>query len=292
MENNKEIEQEIKEQEEKDIVPLEDNDYKFGDNYTGIWNQFHGIKLDFFRHIFDLPDYPDTRRLGTINAWVKAYDTIEVETLCRVMEQYRNYFKRETADFFEWFQAMRFLLCVQAGMSRFEAYLDAMHHLPRVKEFQEGLQKDKKLRQTLMNACASFTNRKYVLVLAQALDAPIQISYQGYKHQMIEVLRDIAVNGTSQRERVNAANSLLQHLQPSELSQIQININHKKEKTFIEQAQDALKVLAQKKLEMIKEGNKAEEIINVDVIEEAKRIEEQSKIIENQDKKGENDERE
>jgi hypothetical protein len=283
MESNENIEQ----KQNDEIIPLEDNDYKFGDNYTGIWNQFHGIKLDFFRHIFQLPDYPDTRRLASINKWIQAYEVIEAETLCRVMEQYRNYFQREKADFFEWFQAMRFLLCVQAGMSRFEAYLDAMHHLQRVQDFQQN-PNDKKLKQTLMNACASFTNRKYVLVLAQALDAPIQISYQGYKHQMIEVLRDIAVNGTSQRERVNAANSLLQHLQPSELSQIQININHKKEKTFIEQTKEALKLLAQKKLELMKEGSNSNEIINADIIEESKRVEEQSKIADNQ-QKGQND---
>lgn len=245
-----------------------------------IQDQERAVYFDFNRHTFSMKFlqeffsaslkavYHNKLALANINRWAKYYEAFEMEALAGLVAQYIQYYDNKYMDPFSFLRALRFIVCIQSGMTRFDAFIDSHHHYREVKEYIDGENRSSSRKQSLMHATASYTNKKIILVLAQALDAPIQISYQGYKHQMIEVLRDIAVNGTSQRERVNAANSLLQHLNPSELQNIQININQKKEKSFIEQAQDALKMIAKHKLEEIKEGKEVSEVIDVDIIKE------------------------
>lgn len=227
------------------------------------------LTLEGYKKIFKQKSV-DNKWLSEINSWLRYYSMDEIEALCETVYEYRNYYKRDWSKLY-YFRAIRFLICIQAGLSRFDAYIDAHHQNKLVKEYLEN--KDKDIKKKIMNLAASYSNYNIVIQLAQALDAPIQISYQGYKHQMVEVLRDIAVNGKSERERANAANSLLQHLNPNQMSTLQINIGRdKKEVTFIDQAQEALKLLASKKLADIREGTKAEDIINVDIIEETNKI--------------------
>lgn len=243
-------------------------------DYSFINNHCKALKESAYREIFPMAN-GNRAGLAEINRYLKHYDVMEMESLCVLAHQYREYYAtyRKKYPFVFYFRAIRFLMCIQAGMDRFEAYLDSHHDYPSIQEYVNKVDTTPKKKMQLMHSVACYANMKFIILLAQAIDAPIQISYQGYKHQMIEVLRDIAVNGTSQRERVNAANSLLQHLNPNELNNLQINIGVYKEKSFIDQAQEALKMLASKKLDDIKSGSKAEDIINVDIIEETKQKE-------------------
>ena len=265
-------------EDKKDIVcmKIRSGDFKY-------FNVKHRtIPQNFFAQIFD--GEFDRHLLSPINGWVKYYEDMEIEELlCNVVE-YKSLLT-EKIEALNFLKAIRFVLCVQSGMTRFDAYLDVQHTSPFVSSYVDSPHpKKEKNKRALMSATASYTNKPIVVKVAQVMNAPIEYQFQGYKHQMIEVLRDIAVNGTSQRERVNAANSLLQHLNPPNQN-ISINVNT--QKSFIEQAQDALKLLAKKKLEDINEGENVEEIVNVDIIDEAAKLisskDEAAKLISSKD---------
>lgn len=161
------------------------------------------------------------------------------------------------------------VLNIQAGMDRFESYCDVFWDKDSIKEYQES--KTEKKKKKIMMGVAAYMNSSLIIRLAKAMDAPIQINYQGYKHQMIEVLRDIAVHGTSQRERVNAADKLLIHLNPNELTSLNlVNVNvdgvQGTGKTIIDSYKEAIQSLAKEKLKLMKEGYDSSEIINADIV--------------------------
>ena len=233
--------------------------------------KYHTVPHKFFTDNFSGMDSNSAIRqvLADINKWIKYYEPAEVEELlCNVVD-YKDCYDRKTG-YLNLFRAIRFLICIQSGMTKFDSYLDIMHDRKEIKEWTEGINTTDRRKRSILALVASYTNKSLVLKVAQVMNAPIELQYQGYKHQMIEVLRDIAVNGNTARARVDAANSLLNHLNPNEFTNIQLNFG--KGKSFIEQAQDALKLLATKKLKDIKKGKDVSEVINVDIIEEAAKL--------------------
>lgn len=243
-----------------------------------------GISVKCFRTIF--PHFLSENRnlLAEINKYLSVFDDLEVTTLAQVMMEYRDYLKNpnnnKTLRYVDYFKATKFVLNIQGGKSKFESYIDVHYTQSRVKEYKESQDNDtefvKLLRQEIATAAAAYGNSRLVLVLAQALDAPIQISYQGYKNQMIETLRDIATDKkASPKVKMEAAKALLEQLNPNNLSTLQINLGKEEKQSFINDARSALKMLAEKKLELFQNENiNKTEIINVDIIKESQSIKE------------------
>lgn len=239
-----------------------------------------GISIACFRTIFPHLKCDNRNILAEINKYLEVFDDLELITLAQVMMEYRDYMKVERGKFItyvDYFKATKFVLDIQGGKSKFESYMDTHHYVFNVKRYKEikdtNNQESKWLKQCIATASAAFSNSTVVLTLAQALDAPIQISYQGYKSQMIEILRDIATDPkASHKTRMEAANSLLTQLNPNNISTLQIQLGKDEKDSFINEARSALKMLAEKKLELFKnnENNKSE-IINVDLINEIKK---------------------
>lgn len=211
----------------------------------------------------------DRSKALKINKWLKNYDFEEIEGLATAASQFRKYYNRETETVLNFLRACKMVLNIQAGMDRFESYCDVFWDKDSIKEYQES--KTEKKKKKIMMGVAAYMNSSLIIRLAKAMDAPIQINYQGYKHQMIEVLRDIAVHGTSQRERVNAADKLLIHLNPNELTSLNlVNVNvdgvQGTGKTIIDSYKEAIQSLAKEKLKLMKEGYDSSEIINADIV--------------------------
>lgn len=208
-----------------------------------------------------------------VNKWCKNYDIEELQALCSSASQYRKYFNLDTEKVVDFLRATKMVLNIQGGMDRFESYLDVFWDKENVQAYEKSKSEGNKKR--IMMAVAAYMNSKLLLKMAKALDAPIQINYQGYKHQMIEVLRDIAVNGKSQRERVNAADKLLIHLNPNQLASLNlVNINldgiQGSNKSIIDSYREGIEALAKEKLKLIKQGVDSNDVINAEILSEVK----------------------
>lgn len=243
-----------------------------------------GISIRCFKTIFPHFQSDNRNLLAEINKYLSVFDDLEIITLAQVMMEYRDYLKNpnnnRTLKYIDYFKATKFVLNIQGGKSKFESYIDVHYYQTRVQEYKEAKDSDtentKLLRQNIATSAAAYGNSRIVLVLAQALDAPIQISYQGYKNQMIETLRDIAYDKkASPKVRMEAAKSLLEQLNPNNISTLQINLGKEEKQSFINDARSALKMLAEKKLELFQNENiNKTEIINVDIIKEAEQVKE------------------
>lgn len=238
----------------------------------------NGISIKCFRTIFPYLKSDCRNTLADINRYLSVFDDIEVITLAQVMIEYREFFhirEHPTLRYPDLFKAAKFVLDIQGGLSKLESYLRTHYYLDKVKQYEELRNTDRKeanrLVRSLSLASSAYGNSKLVLTIAQALDTPIQISYQGYKAQMIEILREIATDkNASHRARMEAANNLLNHLNPSNISTLQINLDKEEKQSFINEARNALKMIAEKKLELFKNKQlDKNEIINVDIIKEA-----------------------
>ncbi len=216
-----------------------------------------------------------------INDWARRYDRDELEILGSTVWQYKGYItkhsepKQYTREAkLKVLKAIKMIISIQSGMDRFEAFCDANKELELVKKYQEGLDKQNS-RRKLMQMTTAMCNSTVFLTFAKAMDAPIQIHYQGYKHQMIEVLRDIATHGKSEREKVNAADKLLTYLNPNQLTSLNmVNINLgdnvAKDKNVIDIYREGLEMLAREKLGIINKGADTKEIINATILSENK----------------------
>lgn len=241
----------------------------------------NGISIKCFRTIFPNLNSDRKNSLADINRYLSKFDEIEIITIAQVMMEYREYFNvnhHKNLRYPDLFKATKFVLDIQGGMSKLESYLKSHYYLDKVQEYEELREKDTKearrLLSSLATASSAYGNSSLVLTLAQALDAPIQISYQGYKNQMIEVLREIATDKkATPKTRMEAANNLLNQLNPNNISTLQINLGKEEKQSFINDTRTALKLLAEKKLELFKttDMDKAE-IINVDIIKEANEV--------------------
>lgn len=220
-----------------------------------------------------------------LNNWVKLYDQDEMEILGDTCWRYRKYmptssgergdnFVNDRNDKLLGLKSVKMIMSIQGGMDRLEAFCDANKDLEIVQNYLNG-NKSSTIKRKLMSMTAAICNHKIFLNLAKAMDAPIQIHYQGYKHQMIEILRDIAVNGKSEREKVNAADKLLTYLNPNQLTSLNlINVNlgmgEGTGKSIIESYKEGMSMLAKEKLALIKQGANKEEIINATILSETK----------------------
>lgn len=254
-------------------LPIEEE--ILSDDFTFINYYKKSLRMIGYAKIFKLT-YEKKNDLSNLNRWLKNFSEEEMESICMISYEYSSHYKNNWGHL-NYLKAIRFLTNIQAGLTKFDSFIDTHRQNVLVEKYVNTNDKEEKknLRQKIMTLVATYSNQKMMIYLAQILDAPIQISYQGYKHQMVEVLRDIAVNGKSERERTNAANSLLQHLNPNQMSSLQINIgvSDKKEVSFIDQAQQALKLLANKKLEDIEDGSNIKDVIDVDIIQSSKVLE-------------------
>lgn len=219
-----------------------------------------------------------------LNKWAKLYDEDEMEILGETCWRYRKYMPtgdsvkerrmNNRSDKLLGLKSVKMIMSIQGGMDRLEAFCDANKDLDMAVSYNNGNRSPSSKRK-LMSMTAAMCNHTIFLNLAKAMDAPIQIHYQGYKHQMIEILRDIAVNGKSEREKVNAADKLLTYLNPNQLTSLNlINVNmgigEGTGKSIIESYKEGISMLAKEKLALIKQGADTKEIINATILSETK----------------------
>ena len=197
----------------------------------------------------------------TLDNYLSNFDKEEIEVIISIAEQYKDIVEKYKENkngcypIMNYFCAIRFILNMQSGMNKKDAYLDSHHHLDIVKKYQTSKRKDVEYRINCL--VSAFLNNKIFKELTIAMDTPIQASYQGYKHQALEVLIEVAKQGKSERERVNASKALLEILDKKD-DNINININQKKV-SIINTSLDRLEQLSREKrkiLEMEYEVNK------------------------------------
>lgn len=160
--------------------------------------------------------------------------------------------------------ALRFTSYVSGGLDFVNAFKKAFAFDEKIQQLI--LENKSKTLRTMAN---QYAKNKLVLQILKELDYPLDLLYAGYRHQAVEALRNEMLEAKSSRDRINAADKLLEHLKPNLEQNIMISFGEKKAKTPIDIYQEALKELANQQLRLIENKEiEVKEIINVDIIQE------------------------
>lgn len=169
-------------------------------------------------------------------------------------------------DIISYIEALKYISYLNVGNSFDEAYVKAKS---RDKEIQElALNRTKENKDKLTHLAMMFSKSKLVIKLQKALDYPLHYIFGAYRYQAIEVLRNEMYSSHLSKDRIQAADRLLQHLSPimEQANNIQININNNADKNIVDAYQEALdKIVQQKSKAIIECKDSVEDILNVQI---------------------------
>ena len=169
--------------------------------------------------------------------------------------------------------AFKYISYIHSGESILESYCKSHSKDKHIQEYLEqrliygNSNEVKQLEENIKREASGYSKSQFIIKVTNALDFPLHLLYNGYRYQAIEVLRKDMLNATKAQDRINAADKLLNHLNPN-INQPNVNIHiGENSKSVIDTYQEALNMLAQKKLEMIDKGEDLKEVTNIEIHE-------------------------
>lgn len=229
-------------------------------------------KLDK-EHLQNLfPDYTVTdEEVDEVNEVLKVGNSERFSDVLAMMLEHKTILEsKDCPSLKAYCEAIKFISYTNAGLEVVDAYVKAKSTNKNIIENSMINTEDAKLE--LLKEALLFSKTKLVIKLQGMMDYPLHLLFAGYRYQAIAILRKEMNEAKMSRDRINAADKLLIHLQP-QLEQIHqtnilINNNSQDKESIISTYRNALLDFAKNKRQLIenKEGT-AEEVINIKVME-------------------------
>lgn len=169
--------------------------------------------------------------------------------------------------------ALKYISYIHSGENILESYCKSHSKDKLIQEYLESKlinynsEKTKKLEEIIKREASNYSKSQFIIKVTNTLDFPLHLLYNGYRYQAIETLRKDMLNAPKAQDRINAADKLLNHLNPN-INQPSVNIHlGESSKSIIDTYQEALTMLANKKLEMIDKGTELKEVTNLNIHE-------------------------
>lgn len=163
----------------------------------------------------------------------------------------------------EYINAVRFVGFLLAGDNVADAYIKTFYFRDFVKEQvkkckEEGINDNtgsiswnSKPCRILRNAAIRFKSSKLVKELLQANILPEYIAYMGFRKEAIAVLYDRMYNSKLDRDRINAADKLLQHTAPPKEAEVTIDVQGGEDKDRINLLESIRELVKQQKQQIL-----------------------------------------
>ena len=185
--------------------------------------------------------------------------------------EYRNLLEHtKNKSLSELLMGIKYVSYIHSGENVLEAYCKSHSFYKHIQEYMLGTldkQEKQKLKEALEREATIYSKSQFILKLTNTLDFPLHLLYNGYRYQAIESLRKDMMNSPRAQDRITAADKLLTHLNPN-VTQTNVNIRIGEDsKSLIDTYQEALAMLANKKLEMIDSGKNLKEVTNLHIHE-------------------------
>lgn len=169
--------------------------------------------------------------------------------------------------------ALKYVSYIHAGDTIIDSYCKAHSRDKLIQDYMEqklihyGSEKTKQLEEIIKREAITYSKSQFIIKVTNALDFPLHLLYNGYRYQAIEILRKNMLNAPKAQDQINAADKLLSHLNPN-INQPNVNIHlGESTKSIIDTYQEALAMLATKKLEMIDKGENLKDVANLNIHE-------------------------
>ena len=168
------------------------------------------------------------------------------------------------SDIITYLRALKFVSYHTAGCSHEEAYRKS--HLDNREVVELALSKSPTDKEELRRQALLFAKSKIVAKLQEQLDIPYYLMFAGYGYQAIEVLHKEMREASLAKDRIQAADRLLAHIEPKleQMNNIQVNVNTGESKSIVDSYKEALLDFTKQQLDLIKQDKEnVKQIINV-----------------------------
>lgn len=169
-------------------------------------------------------------------------------------------------DIITYLRALKFVSYHTAGCSHEEAYRKS--HLDNKEIVELALSKLPADKEELRRQALLFAKTKIVAKLQEQLDIPYYLMFAGYGYQAIEVLHKEMKEASLAKDRIQAADRLLAHIEPKleQMNNINIQVNNVDTKSIVDSYKEALEALARQGKEVLSNKTiEAKEVLNLNI---------------------------
>lgn len=228
------------------------------------------LSLEHLRNIFTNSDISKDD-VDEINQVLACGSSERYEELLSLVIEHRHILEtKDCPSVKAYCEALKFISYVNSGSELTEAYIKAKAHNRDICVDVMNSNSPSS-REELKRLAMIYAKSKLVIRLQASLDYPLHLLFAGYKYQAIEALRKEMNKAPLPKDRIQAADRLLTHLQPQIEQTNNIMINHfgtKEEKNIIETYREALSNYANEKQLLLKDNKDVidiDEIVNLDI---------------------------
>lgn len=225
------------------------------------------LSLEHLRNIFTKSDIKQDD-VDEINEVLRCGSSERYEELLALVIEHRHILEtKDCPSVKAYCEALKFISYINSGSELTEAYIKAKAHNRDIC-IDVMNSTSPSSREELKRLSMIYAKSKLVVRLQASLDYPLHLLFAGYKYQAIEALRKEMKSAPLPKDRIQAADRLLTHLQPQVEQTNNIMINHfgtKEEKNIIETYREALSKFANDK-QLLLEQNKDNKTIDLDSI--------------------------
>ena len=209
--------------------------------------------------------------VNDINKVMKFGDKDKYSEFIALCVQHRDILSDpDCSDFISYVEAMKFISYLNVGKRFDEAY--ALTKSQTDEEIREMMLSDlPSTKDKLKHKASLYSRSKLVVKLKKMLDIPYNLMFANFGYQAIEVLHKEMTEAHLAKDRIQAADRLLAHIEPKleQMNNIQVNVNMGETKSIVDSYKEALEALAQQGKEALKNQTvEAKEILNLNVIGE------------------------
>lgn len=158
--------------------------------------------------------------------------------------------------------AVRFCAFLESnGGNAVDAYIKTFIHTDFVKK-RYPCNTDTAEYRELNSAVTRYRKRPLVLDIISQAEVPLYLMFQGYRYKAVNRLAKEMEEASLARDRINAADKLLQHLQPPEGLKIEVDVTNTKAEV-IDTYEEMMSKMVAKKRQLMLEGGNIVEIANI-----------------------------
>jgi hypothetical protein len=176
------------------------------------------------------------------------------EPLLQSLGTYESVMVKNKVGITDFVNALRFCAYLLSQDDNYtEAYKKTFYNREFVKNRMNVEPGSKEYRE-LTSAASRYRNSKVVVDILTIADVPLYLMFQGARWKAVGVLANEMETAAYSRDRINAADKLLQHVKPPENIQIEMDIGVK-ENSAVQQLNDQLAELAKSQKTHLESGS-------------------------------------
>lgn len=204
--------------------------------------------------------------VNNINKAMKFGDKDKYSEFIALCVQHRDILSDpDCPDFISYVEAMKFISYLNVGKRFDEAY--ALTKSQTDEEIREMMLSElPSVKDKLKHKASLYSRSKLVVKLKKMLDIPYNLMFANFGYQAIEVLHKEMTEAHLAKDRIQAADRLLAHIEPKleQMNNIQVNVNTGESKSIVDSYKEALLDFTKQQLDLIKQDKEnVKQIINV-----------------------------